>query len=171
MNPSRMFKALSAPPPRGIAEGTDGSSRPARRAGLPVVRALGLACTLGMAASLHADGTHTSANAPTNILVNFAAGSYTYTQGHCREGEDLRYRFGTSGGWTSHHCGSTAGANCTVSALANETNDYVETQMRTQADPPHCSSHSAWTTTIAYTRTTLASNRGTLTDANLRGAT
>ena len=60
-------------------------------------------------------------------------------------------------------------AYCTVSAITGQ--DYVEARMKSNEDPPHCEGDPVYSPVITYARTTLATNRATLTTANLNGAT
>lgn len=152
-----------------MVEGRGRSDRTPHTSGPRLLGTLGLACILGMAVSGYAhpdaDGP---ADPPANISVNFATDFVNYDWEHCQDAMSIEWCFGTTGNWSSSFCGSGS-SECTVNALADETNDYVETRMNSTPDPPHCTENSADTTMVAYTRRTLTSNRAALTEANLHG--
>ena len=139
--------------------------------------ALGLAGALAAAMTAHAHSGGGLPNPATNVSVNFATGRVDFTYGHCQDVDDFQYRFASSGAWDSYNptdgCydGFTGprSAYCTVSAITGQ--DYVEARIVTNQDPPHCEGDSVHSPVIAYARTTLATNRATLTTANLNGAT
>ena len=139
--------------------------------------ALGLAGALAAAMTAHAHSGGGPPNPATNVSVNFATGRVDFTYGHCQDIDDVQYRFASSGAWTNYdptdgcYDGFTGSrsAYCTLSAITGQ--DYVEARIVANEDPPHCSGDPVHSPVITYARTTLATNRATLTTANLNGAT
>ena len=149
-----------------------------RRAwGRRLLGALGLAGALAAAMTAHAhpDDENSRPEPATNVSVNFATGRVDYTPGHCRGLDEFQYRLASGGAWTTYDegygCYTDPGSQsyCTASAITGR--DYVEARMVATDDLPHCGGGSVYTSVIAYARTTLATNRATLTTANLNGAT
>lgn len=81
---------------------------------------------------------------------------------HHRAYPFLQYRFATSGNYSSVRCQSGLEPQCSVSALTGR--DYVETRYFVTGDSP-CLQNPT-TPMIAYMRTTLPTNRATLTEAS-----
>ena len=109
----------------------------------------------------------TLASTPTINSINFRTGDINFTAGSCGGSHYVTYRYSTSLAWMLHDTGNTSGGTVTVSQIADR--DYVEVRLH-RFSGTGCARASAPTATVTYTAVTVASNRVTLSDANLHGA-
>ena len=119
-----------------------------------------------MSAHAHPDDENSRPGPITNVSVNFTTGRVDYTPGHCRDLDSFQYRLASGGAWTTYDegngCYTDPGSQPYSTASAITGRDYVEARMETTDDAPHCGGGSIYTAVIAYARTTLVTNRGTL---------
>ena len=105
--------------------------------------------------------------AVSNELMNFETGRVTWNWA-CADHALLRYRYDTTGSYTTWTIDVGLGTDITTNLITNR--DYVEANIQLSPDSG-CGTNNINGTTISYTATTLSSTPASLSDTNLNTAT